>query len=833
MSESDEAETQRRYVAFISYSNIDEAEARWLQKALERTVIPKPLRGQPSPIGPVPKRLTPVFRDLTDLPAGANLDAALKDRLDAAHWLIVVCSPNAAASHWVNEEVKYFIETGRRDRILTVIIDGVPNDPEAECFPPALRGPDEPLAADLRGDRVARRDGLLRLAAGLIGKEFDDFRQRQIAAARRRLRVFQAVALIMGLLAVSATGAAWIAYQQTREAERRLVATLEMARGIVDNVVAINDRYDVPRPVVQEFLERADSAFETIFASGVATADLRQQHGWVLLRFSEFYRVTGDTARQRQRAQGAVEIFSQLADGYPSNLPYRSDLSISYDALGLAQTALGDLESALASYRLSLEIRQGLVASDPENTAWMRDLSVSWDRIGRVRQAQGNLAAALEAYQTGLNLERQLLDADPGNVMLQRDISVSLERIGQIRAEQGDILGALETYETVLDMRQKLLDADPANTQWQRDLSITLNRIGILRRIQGNLPAALEAYKRSLSIVEGLVAFDPANTVWQKDVAITQSNMGDAYVQQGDLPNALSVYQSSLQIRIRLAATDPANTDLQRDLMIAWSKLGDVMLLRVDLNGALEAYQTMFGIVDTLAKQDPDNAQWQNDLAFSYWKLGDVRRNQGKHQQALEAYRASLAIQERLIASDPENKEWLRGAAVVWNKIGNTFVTRNSFPEALDAYEQALNITQSLADADPNNFEWQYDRALSLSEVARIHILLLDYDSAYAAYDGAVESARQLVAANPTNADWLNMLVRALFGRGWSLALLDRLEEALRDFREAKERVETLHPMVPPNWRGLQMFEAGIDYWITQMESQIKARQSQQDQPQL
>lgn len=53
--------------------------------------------GQPTPYGPAPRRLTPIFRDRSDLSAAGDLSGelgALRDSL----FLIVVCSPAAAKS---------------------------------------------------------------------------------------------------------------------------------------------------------------------------------------------------------------------------------------------------------------------------------------------------------------------------------------------------------------------------------------------------------------------------------------------------------------------------------------------------------------------------------------------------------------------------------------------------------------------------------------------------------------------------------------------------------------------------------------------------------------
>lgn len=97
--------TAFRYRAFISYSHQDKAWADWLHKALEIYAVPKRLVGQTTAAGVIPKRLTPIFRDRDELASAHDLDRKVNEALAQSANLIVICSPRAADSHWVNEEV--------------------------------------------------------------------------------------------------------------------------------------------------------------------------------------------------------------------------------------------------------------------------------------------------------------------------------------------------------------------------------------------------------------------------------------------------------------------------------------------------------------------------------------------------------------------------------------------------------------------------------------------------------------------------------------------------------------------------------------------------------
>jgi hypothetical protein len=170
-----------RYWAFISYSHHDQKVAHWLHGTLESYRIPRALVNRPIGDITIPRRLIPVFRDRDELPSTSDLTKTIREALAASRALIVICTGHAAASKWVNEEVRLFQAMGRSDRIFPVLVDGEPH----ECFPPALRlvvGPEgtvsneraEPLAADLRPTGDGRANAPLKLIAGILGIGFDD-----------------------------------------------------------------------------------------------------------------------------------------------------------------------------------------------------------------------------------------------------------------------------------------------------------------------------------------------------------------------------------------------------------------------------------------------------------------------------------------------------------------------------------------------------------------------------------------------------------------------------------------------------------------------------------
>ena len=237
MSESDRIAAPFKYTAFISYAHADQNAATSLHKALEGYRIPKDLQGTAGRDGPIPKSLFPVFRDRDELSSSPDLSQSIQDGLRASAYLIVLCSPAAARSRWVNQEVIEFKKLGRADRVHALIIDGDPGaaPDKGGCFPPALVSklaadgtltPDpshEVLAADLRPEGDGKDEAKLKLIAGLLGIPFNALRRREAAAARKRLLVTQAIAASMLLLAIAAGVGGWLTLRFSKESDERQV----------------------------------------------------------------------------------------------------------------------------------------------------------------------------------------------------------------------------------------------------------------------------------------------------------------------------------------------------------------------------------------------------------------------------------------------------------------------------------------------------------------------------------------------------------------------------------------------------------------------------------
>ena len=207
------------YDAFISYDHDDRPVALGIQRGLHR-------------IGRRVGRLHAlhVFLDSKDLSASPDLWGKVTEAMDRSRYLIVVLSPHAAASKWVNKEVAYWLQHRGPDHVLFVVASGrlIWDDAAARFDParseaalPLLTQPGvlaaEPLYVDVSEDApwdpaaALFRDKVTNLAAPIHGKTKSELAGEDLREQRRFRRLRRAAIVGLVMLLVIALAAAAVA----------------------------------------------------------------------------------------------------------------------------------------------------------------------------------------------------------------------------------------------------------------------------------------------------------------------------------------------------------------------------------------------------------------------------------------------------------------------------------------------------------------------------------------------------------------------------------------------------------------------------------------------
>lgn len=467
---------EHRYDAFMSYSHAADGRlAPAIQRGLHRLA-----RQWHRP------RALNVFRDTTGLAANPGLWSSIREAIDKSRFFILLASPEAARSEWVEREIQHCRNTKPPTAILTVLTDGEwhwdseHNDFDWEAstaVPPALAGAfsEEPRHIDLRWAREETdlslrhsrfRDRVAELAAPIHGVSKEDLEGEDVRQHRRRRSLIQAVSafLLLLLAAVAVAGLfavrnANLARANEEEAQRQAAVAKEeasradaeaeraLARAVSSQAELLTNQPDLALLLHLGALEINEESFthRSLLRSLIRLDSLQsywrppRQQGPTLTTFDAFH-VDGHQAVWIDGASGFIEIWDvgnrkQITSRVLSVKPASEDLKIS---------------ETLPANAIAIPIT-GLVGTYSDRVTMTTFLGqvIQWDPADDSLQVIDKDCLSLQLPRPlALMKERQLLAyacAEPGNPPRERLLLRHLTNTERVLAIP--VLGQVESLD--------------------------------------------------------------------------------------------------------------------------------------------------------------------------------------------------------------------------------------------------------------------------------------------------------------------------------------------------------------------------------------------------
>jgi tetratricopeptide (TPR) repeat protein len=515
------------YRAFISYSHRDDAAARSLHKRLETYRLPKKLIGQSGERGPIPERLTPIFRDLDELSAADDLTVEIKAALSRSATLIVLCSPGAKASKWVNLEIETFRALHGNSRpVLAALIEGEPTD----AFPPALIADgQEPVAADFRKNRDGKSLALLKLVAGMAGAPLDALVQRDAQRQYRRVMAITGgaltAALAMALLLVVALRAQSEAERQRQEAEGLVEYMLTDLRdklkgvGRLDVMTAVNERamkyyggQEALEGLPAESLERRARILHAMGEDDEKRGDL----GLALKKFEEARRTTSAVLAKRPEDTDAIFSHAQ-SEFWVGSVAYQKQ----------------DRKRAYEHFERYVELAGLLNKIDPGNPDWFRELSYANGNICAVSLDKPVDSARANQYcAQALKIAERIHLTFPSSIQSYKDLINGYGWMATTYQESGKIkysIGLRQKQEKIL---QEIFSKNPEDRSIiaiNMKMKVAFSDALIIDK---NFEEAKNKYDDAYSSYIKLITTDKSNNswlIWEKRLKSIDNSLKDHF----------------------------------------------------------------------------------------------------------------------------------------------------------------------------------------------------------------------------------------------------------------------------------------------------------------
>lgn len=570
----------RRYRAFISYSWADKAWAAWLHRSLETYRTPKGLIGTETTLGSVPSRLHPIFRDRDEQAAGHGISAAIEAAMADSDFMIVICSPRAVRSQWVNTEIAWFKRHRTKERILALVIDGEPGvslrqgtrplESPHECFPPTLlyqvderlqpteRVEDLPLAADARRSGDGKRLARLKLAAALLGLGLGTLVKRD---ERRRASRVRWGLTVMGSITAVMTTLAIVALQQ-RDLAREMQTTAEVQRNQAEGLVEfmIDDlrhklEDDVQLEVMADIAIRAQDYY-AIQTDVRMDDDALARRARVLDLLGDLKQDFGDSSAAAELLRESAAASAELLRRDPENPQRIIERAHSIQGLGSLSYQRGEIDEAETLMREAVLLTERLRILEPDNQEWLGEHGSALVNLGAMRLNANAIDEAVDSFREAVRIKRTALDHAHSLASARYDLSLTLAWLARALLLQGDVDGAHRAWQDEEFVIAQILDADAVNYPALRRRALNrLNRAEAFGH-QQNHEVALELAQLALEDAEDFMGANSSDARGMETAARAQLVLGNSLLMLKQLASASAASMQAAELVDRLVDID-------------------------------------------------------------------------------------------------------------------------------------------------------------------------------------------------------------------------------------------------------------------------------------
>ena len=653
-------ETLYRYKAFISYSHKDQKFAKWLHKKIENYKIPHALR-EKYPHLPKDLKRT-IFIDDEELPTASALPDNLSNALESSELLIVVCSPSATQSYWVDKEIAYFKHHHGEGKVLAVLNDGEPNathstvyDNTLEAFPKSLRYKvnedaeltderTEPLAADARKGS-SRKKALLKLIAGILKVDFADLWEREKKETRKRRFLFGTFFALFIAITLYASVQFW------GEKGNKELEQLKQRISVIEYSIR-HDNLEVAKVIaLNKELKKLKKDKENKEASQKALGKLKTSLG---KKANEVYRTKG--------AQSAIDILSsqKALANQESRL---KEISKEKVALARLYEETYQFDKAEESYKMASEL--------------FFDFENGYDYANFLRRQQ--------QHQKSITIFNTLFKKNISNI----DKGFALESIGQLYQSLGRKRQAIGFFQKALSIWEQQL-AIENNQGYQLKVAETLGWLGSVYYDTFEPKKALEIQKRALDIYEEIKKRDPK--VYNNNVVGVLNELCKLYnIHLNDRKKALFFINKAIKIQKELVKSGSPGAKYILAALLNNSSyiyaIGNEQAFFYKDEERLALLKESLEIYRVLAKTNP--LGYTPELSKQLNSVGSLYFEMKKFDYAESYYNEALSLRKKLFDINQErfSRDYI-----------DSFLTLATFYQQITQYEKAENILLKALD---------------------------------------------------------------------------------------------------------------------------------------
>src|SRR6056297_215789 len=421
--------------------------------------------------------------------------------------------------------------------------------------------------------------------------------------------------------------------------------------------------------------------------------------------------IAGTTSNRHELIQRVQSYLDASVVDMPPDSKYTKQLGYAYMRLaavsgGDDQNNLGDLKTAEASYRKSLQLYDAALSQGAAKSEILKlkaDTLLSLADVYReLQQPEQNaryLAMAGEQLQfigaddwDGLFLQIQWIEQQAERAMASNDFETGLQQ---------------------LDEAHRLLDTatEEANQEEVENQRIWLasTRSRCLELL-GRLDEALQSYENTVALAKAASEAQPDNALAKRRHASTLVQHADIVFSSEQVEQSLELYQQALEIIEQMYNQDPASVELAVDLALKHSRVCTVQRYLENFAAANEAISKAIQLHEELNQQGKSGQSLQQSLATYLLSKADLCVATNDYATAELYFDRHEALCHALLEANPDSLTELNQLAEHHFQRG-VMLVRQWFGQTHDTEAKSLR-----ASPEYLAFRKQFDQSLVFYE---------------------------------------------------------------------------------------------------------------------
>ena len=679
-------------------------------RALGRVQFPPEARGKSFGAAALGASLPHIHAEHVALGEPAELSDERKSELQDCDAFIVLCTPAAARSERINEEIRVLRRMGREEVVHAVVLDGefkrydAANSPHG-AFPPALyerydaagvlitylaTNPDAPVVGR---DEDALAAAAKELASSLTGVPVEmlvQHRRKLDRASRQGLQSILVAISAAAIVAFVGAGAATLAWRNaTVRADNAAVSA-------ADNILARAELALAGADAEQagEILSQAEAELRANVV-GAPKSDAARGEG--LATLARLYQSVGDAEHALALAREADDVLANVETApsftsptsfvaeHPSN---RALARMRLDAIETLSEILNaqGAESADLVALLERGKQAAARAQEPMSEAHFSVL------LGEQAAANADAEGAVIAFQSALTTLQDQPAAEPPpspSIIAEVEAERLRAQIGLAEAlfATGEAADAATTQAEIVaayeDAYAAARDAEHAQPLYHALLKLSDMQFAATR---GEGDDALASAERAIAL---------ANTypIAEEDFALIATALefaGTARFNARSYSRSVTHFEQAVALRRALAEQSPGDSAAERNLALALEHEGDAVMARRQARDALESYDEARRLLARANQEEQDSP----DNVFAYgqlwFKTAQARAAIGDTENWSGAYAAALQRLQPVATADGAPIAWRRTLADVHYSYANRLARADRTPAAVRHWRSAL-----------------------------------------------------------------------------------------------------------------------------------------------